>query len=320
MRNQCYDLSKFTDFYEFKSQFPDVCFTPLTYRGGVYAVPQTIDMNLMFYRTDIFKEFGIGVPKTWEDVIKEVIPKLAENSMNLAASPGYEILLYQNGGELYNSDMTESKVASQISLKAFKDHCDFYTMYGVPKSANFFNRFRTGESPIGFGNIATYIQFVYAAPELTGRWDIAVMPGVLMEDGTINNNIGGLTTSSAMIMADAKNPDEAWEFLKWYMSTENQLQLSERLEAKLDMSARLVSANIEAFSSLDWESEHLSVFLEAMEETKAYNPVLGSYYTARYIGYAFNNVVFSKTMTERQALEYAQENINKELERRRNNQ
>jgi len=318
MRNQCYDLKHFDDFEKVAQQFPEVCLKPLTYKGGVYALPQTIDMALMFYRTDIFNQFGLSAPKTWDEMIKTVIPKLAENNMSLATSPGFEILLYQYGGEYYNEDMTESLVASQIALKAFKLHCDFYTMYGVPKAVDFFNRFRTGETPIGFGNLATYIQFLYAAPELIGRWDIDVMPGVIRDDGSINNNIGGLTTSASIIMADAKNPKEAWTFLKWYMSAENQLQLSDRLEAKLDMSARLVSANKEAFKALDWESDHLEIFLESMEETKAYNPVLGNYYTPRYVGYAFNNVVISKTMTEREALEYAQENINNELERRRN--
>lgn len=318
MRNQCYDLSRFDDFEEVAKLFPEVCLTPLTYQGGVYALPQTIDMNLMFYRTDIFDRFDLQVPETWDEMIRNVIPKLAENSMTLSASPGFEILLFQHGGEYYNEDMSESLVASQTALKAFKMHCDFYTMYGVPTTVNFFNRFRTGETPVGFGNLATYIQFVYAAPELIGRWDIAVMPGVRREDGSINNNIGGLTTSSAMIMADAENPNEAWTFLKWYMSADNQLRLSDRLEAKLDMSARVISANLEAFTALDWESEHLEIFLESMKETKAYNPVLGNYYTPRYINYAFNNVVISKTMTEREALEYAAENINKELERRRN--
>lgn len=318
MRNQCYDLKKFKDFDDFKKNFPEVCFTPLTYRGGVYAVPLTIDMNLMFYRTDIFKKLGISVPETWNEMIKTTVPKLAENNMNLAQSPGFEVLLYQYGGELYNEDMTESLVASQTAYKAFKLHCDFYTMYGVPISVNFFNRFRTGESPIGFGNLATYIQFVYAAPELTGKWNVAVLPGVEREDGTINHNIGGLTTSSAMIMADTDSPEEAWRFLKWYTSANVQLQLSDMLEADLDMSARVISANSEAFKALDWDNEHLRVFLESMKETKAYNPVLGSYYTTRYIGYAFNNAVISQTMTEREALEYAQENINTELERRRN--
>lgn len=317
MRSQCYDLTQFEDFDPVAAQYPAVCFTPLTYRGGVYGLPLTLDIPMLFYRTDIFKKLQLSPPETWDEMIKTVIPRLAENSMTLSSSPGYEILLFQHGGELYNEDMTESQVASRLSWQAFKMHCDFYTMYGVPKTANFFNRFRSGETPIGFGSIANYIQFVYAAPELAGRWDIAVMPGLRREDGRVDHSIGGLTASSAMIMADAANPEEAWQFLKWYMSTGVQLEFSEIREAKLDMSARLLSANVEAFSALDWDSRHLRVFLQSMQQAKAYNPVLGDYYTSRYISYAFNNVVISRNMSEREALEYAQESINTELERRR---
>lgn len=317
MRSQCYDLTKFNDFDAVAAQYPAVCFTPLTYRGGVYGLPMTMDIPLMFYRTDIFKKLQLSPPETWDDMIKAVIPRLSENSMTLSSSPGYEILLFQHGGELYNEDMTESRVASQLSWQAFKMHCDFYTMYGVPKTANFFNRFRSGETPIGFGTIANYIQFVYAAPELAGRWDVALVPGLRQEDGSVNHSVGGLTATSAMIMADAANPEEAWQFLKWYMSTGVQLEFSEIREAKLDMSARLLSANVEAFSALDWDSGHLQVFLQSMQQAKAYNPVLGDYYTSRYISYAFNNVVISRNMSEREALEYAQESINTELERRR---
>ena len=42
--------------------------------------------------------------------------------------------------------------------------------------------------------------------------------------------------------------------------------------------------------------------------------VLGGYYTTRYIGNAFNNVVVSGNLTVRDALEEAVEAINKELE------
>jgi len=186
MRNQCYDLKKFKDFDDVSKRFLDVCIEQLTYRGGVYAIPEAMNVNFMFYRSDIFKKLGLTVPKTWDEMLKNVVPKLAENNMSVAGSPGFDILLYQHGGELYNEDMTESLVASQTAWKAFKLHCDFYTMYGAPKAADFYNRFRSGEIPIGFGNIGTYIQFIYMAPELSNRWNIAVMPGVLEEDGSIN--------------------------------------------------------------------------------------------------------------------------------------
>lgn len=318
MRNQCYDLTQFDDYKEIEKRFHSTCIVPLTYKGKVFGLPQTMDMSMMFYRTDIFGELGLEAPDTWDEMISKVIPKLAENSMTLAQSPGFEVLLFQNGGEYYNEDMTESLVAGQKAWEAFKLHCNFYTMYGVPKTADFFNRFRTGETPVGFGKFGDYIKFIYAAPELAGRWKAALMPGTVQEDGKINRNIGGLLSGAAMIMADAKHPNEAWQFLKWFTSTDIQIEISERMEAKLDMSARLISANIEAFESLDWDKDDLKVFEELMKETKAYNPVLGNYYTSRYLGYAYNYVVVSKTMSEREALEYAQKNINNELSRRRN--
>lgn len=317
MRGQSYDLSKFNDFHKVASRFPSVCFVPLTYHGGVYGLPQTIDTTVMFYRTDIFRKLGIGVPQTWNDMIDKVIPRLAENSMTLASSPGYDMLLFQMGGGYYNAGMTKSTVDSQVSWKAFKLNCDFYTMYGVPLAVNFFNRFRSGETPVGFGNIGTYLQLIYAAPELAGRWKIAPVPGIQQADGSINRTIGSLLSSSAMIMAETKKADSAWSFLKWYTSTKPQVELSEQMEAKLDMSARLFSANTEAFRLLNWNKDDLDVLMKSMEQSKAYNPVLGGYYTGRYLNYAFNYVVVSKNMSEREALEYAAKNINNELERRR---
>ena len=318
MRNQCYDISKFDDYSQISKRFLPAAITPLTYKGGVYGLPLTMDVTVMFYRTDIFKKKDISVPNTWNDMVTDVIPKLAESSMTLAQSPGFEILLFQNNGELYNRDMTKTLIASKQSWKAFKMHCDFYTMYGVPRTSNFFNRFRSGETPVGFGKLADYIQFVYAAPEIAGRWAIAPIPGILQSDGTINRNIGGILSTSSMIMADAKHKNEAWEFLKWFTGAKVQVELSEQIEAKINMSARLFSATVEAFEALDWNQEHLDVFMKSLEQTKAYNPVLGGYYLNRYITYAFNNVVISKSMTEREALEYAQKNINNELVRRRN--
>ena len=317
MRGQCYDLSRFSDFDEVKERFFSACFTPLTYRGAVYGLPEKIELNVMFYRTDLLQKLGLSVPQTWDDVLHTVIPRLAENGMTVSGSPGYETLLFQLGGELYNADMTESAVASQVSWQAFKRHCDFYTMYGVPRTMDFFNRFRSGEVPLGFGGLATYLQFLYAAPELSGRVGVAVMPGTVREDGTVDRTIGSILAGSSMIMADAKDPDGAWQFLKWYSDTDTQVELSARMEARLDMSARLMSADREAFSLLDWDRQVLPVFLSAADSAKAYPPVLGDYYTTRYIGYAFNYVTVSKTMTEREALEYAQKNIDTELLRRR---
>ena len=41
---------------------------PYIYEGGVYAVPETQNFDMLFYRTDVFAELGLTPPETWEAV------------------------------------------------------------------------------------------------------------------------------------------------------------------------------------------------------------------------------------------------------------
>jgi hypothetical protein len=42
--------------------------------------------------------------------------------------------------------------------------------------------------PVGITDFAGYMQFLSAAPELNGRWELAPIPGRLKEDGTIDRS------------------------------------------------------------------------------------------------------------------------------------
>lgn len=47
--------------------------------------------------------------------------------------------------------------------------------------------------------------------------------------------------------------DDAWEYLKWWTSTEIQVQYGREMEGILGAAARYPSANIEAMSQLPWK-------------------------------------------------------------------
>ncbi len=68
LRNAVQDLTEFDDFKEVFSRFSDAAIKPARFRGHVYGMPQTYSYLMMFYRTDIFEEFGYTVPKTWDDL------------------------------------------------------------------------------------------------------------------------------------------------------------------------------------------------------------------------------------------------------------
>ena len=66
------------------------------------------------------------------------------------------MLLYQNSGKFYSDDDKKSALDSDISMEAFKKWTQFYTNYKFPLKADFPNRFRTGEMPIGIADYTTY--------------------------------------------------------------------------------------------------------------------------------------------------------------------
>lgn len=74
---------------------------------------------------------GIEVPKTWDDVY-ELLPKLQNKHMGIGL-PNIEennidmftTLLYQQGGTVYDEELTKSVLDSDPALKAFKQFTDF---------------------------------------------------------------------------------------------------------------------------------------------------------------------------------------------------
>ena len=71
-------------------------------------------------------------------------------------------------------------------------------MYSLPyQVSNFFNDFRYNRIPIGVSDFGTYLQLMNAAPEISGLWDISLVPGVKDEEsGEIKRYWSGTQTAS----------------------------------------------------------------------------------------------------------------------------
>jgi len=76
IRDQVYDLSEMDGFDEVKSRFVDATLTPYEYMGGTYAIPETMNFNVMFYRKDILTSKGIQLPNIRADLYDYVLPAL----------------------------------------------------------------------------------------------------------------------------------------------------------------------------------------------------------------------------------------------------
>ncbi|MBO7748462.1 extracellular solute-binding protein [Paenibacillus sp. MWE-103] len=313
IRDAAVDLSQFPDYQEVSKRFLQGALIPFQYNGGNYALPETQDFNVLVYRKDVLGELGVNVPQTWDDAYA-LLPVLQQNGMQMYYPPtslGFMPFLYQNGGEFYKDGGRKSGLDSPEAFKAFTEWTELYTNYKFPVNANFFNRFRTGEMPVGIADYLTYVQLSTAAPELVGRWGVAPSPGHKKADGSIDRTAGG-NVQSVAIFKQSQHQKEAWEFLKWWTSTESQVQFGQELEALLGVEARWNTANVEAFTQLPWPEDDLKALTDQWKYYKEQPYVLGGYFTSRNIDNAWNRVVLGGTNV-RESLEQGIKDINKEL-------
>ncbi|MBQ7726792.1 MAG: extracellular solute-binding protein, partial [Clostridia bacterium] len=329
IRGAVQNLAKFEGFEEVASRFQPSAMVPLTFDGAVYGLPETQSFYVMFYRTDILEKLNLPVPQTWDDVIA-MLPILNQNNLNFGlpipmsttlAGVGfkaYAMFLYQNGGSFYTPGGEKALLDSDAAASAFKMWTDFYTQYSLPYEYNFQNRFRSGEVPIGIADYGTYNVLSVFAPELNGLWKFALVPGVKQADGSINRSIAGAVTA-CIILNDAKDPQKAWEFLKWWTSADTQEFFGREIESIMGTAARYQTANTQALEKIPWNAKDLRVLLEQWKYTEGIPEVPGSYMTSRYVDFGFKQVLLKNTAETDpiQVLNNQNKRINEEIKAKR---
>ena len=323
VRDAIIDLNRFPDFDEVAKRFLPERMVPLTFDDKVYALPETQNFNVMFYRKDILEELDIEVPKTWTDVIA-TIPLLLKNNMNFAlpvsvpradlieaGTSAYYTMLFQNGGKIYKDGGVSSDLDSEEGLDSFKQWTNLFVNYALPQEYDFLTRFRTGESPIIVGNFANFNTLMVSAPEIKGLWDFSVIPGTMEEDGTVNHStpISGV---DCFILKNSNHYEASWEFLKWWTSADTQVAFGKEMESVLGPSARYATANLEGFAKIPWDNKFYKVLEEQMQWGIGVEQVPGGYFTGRHINNAFRRVVTSKEDVRETLLDYVYV-INQEL-------
>lgn len=331
IRNAAMDLTEFPDFPEVEKRFHPSGLEPFRFEGGVYALPDTQTFFVLFYRSDILEELGIGIPETWEDLY-HILPVLQKNhlefgipiSVQLQQNPyggpemamqSYVIYLFQWGGELYRENGIASALDSEEAIGAFRFWTELFLNYGLPIWYDFANRFRIGEMPLAVADYQTYNTLVVFAPEIKGLWGFAPAPGVRRPDGSIDRSVGANAAASMMVKA-AKNKEAAWEFLKWWTSAETQERFGREMETLLGAAARHPTANMEAVSRLPWPVKDYKALMEQWQWVKGIPEVPGGYFTPRHITNAFRRVVYQKEDPRESLLDYVI-TINDELTSKR---
>ena len=300
-----------------------------SYNGGIYGIPEQVNFQMFFYREDVMEELGITtVPTTWEEVM-ELIPILnRENyefympSTRVATGLNiYMSMVYQNDGEIYmgtENDGTygvSSALYSDKAMQAFKWYTDLFTVHGLEVQADFNNRFRTGEMPMGVTDYTTYCTLEIFAPEIKGLWSFSPLPGTPQEDGTIDNTYVCDTVQTVM-MQGADDKEAAWTFIQWWNETDQQVSYATTLEAVMGAAARYPAADPEVIKRLPWSNAEQAQLLAQYYSLTSMPAVPGYYMNTRMISYAFEDVV-ADLANPRETLYLNIRDIDKELLKKR---
>lgn len=331
LRGALEDLSKFDGYQEIADQYIEGSTIPFTLEGGVYGMPNDGSFSVMFVRTDIFKELGLEVPTTWDEIY-DIAQVLQRNNMSLGTVPNYATLLYQNGGTYFDEGLQKVRFLENVAVDSFKQYTDFYTKYGFPKTYDFVTRFRMGEMPIGIASYAVYNSLKYSAPEISGLWEMYPIPGTLLEDGSIDRTqaiaarTGVASASIATVVSSGgagtimfknkDNKDAAWEFVKWWCDAEAQSQYAKSLEAVMGVAARYATTNLLTLETIEWTKSELDI-LKAQIEHLEYVPIVpGNYYVSRGVENTYRAVV-NDDENVRERLRYWTPKIDDEIDRKR---
>ena len=317
VRGAVADLTKMDGYSEVAARFNEEAIVPYMVDDRVYALPETQNIPVLFYRTDIFAELELSVPKTWDDFY-DILSVLQRNNMNAGVTMDMTslcMLLFQKGGDLYNEEGTRILLDENAGLSAFKQLCEFYTKYKLPPSFVFVDRFRSGEMPIAIQDYSAYTQLSLSAPEIKGLWEMSPIPGFLQEDGEIQR-IAPTTGTAVMMLGNTQNKNASWEFMKWWTSADVQHEFSEELSILLGEETFFATANTEAFLMQQWTNSQRQAIMTQREQLKGIPNVPGGYYTTRYLSFALANVYNLGVKPTEEILSYVEE-INEELVRKR---
>ena len=329
MRNAVEDLTQFEDFNEVITPFYQSALDPLTYddgsHKGIYGLPETQLFSVLFYREDVLADLGLEIPQTWEDLIA-MLPTIQGNNMSVGVPfpdisnvdmSGFNALIYQNGGAIYNESKTRTVIDSEAGVAAFELYTSLYNDYGLPTVFDFVSRFRSGEMPIGVGQYSLYNTLTVSAPEIRGLWDFTLYPGTLQEDGTINRSCHANGLCCMMVATDdEKVKQNAWEFMKWWVSADAQARFGREMESVLGSSARYATANTEALDQLAWSADQLVVLKEQQKWAVGFPEIAGGYSTTRHMTNAIRKVINDKDDPRETLLTYTR-TINEEIDIKR---
>ncbi|MEU6512049.1 extracellular solute-binding protein [Streptomyces sp. NPDC046942] len=190
---------------------------------AVYAVPQDIGPMMFYYREDLFKQYGLTVPTTWDQFaetarqLKKKAPDKALTTFSANDSGLFAGLAQQAGAKWWTTSGSKWKVA--IDDPATQKVATFWG--GLVKEGVIDNQpmyTPSWNKALDTGKQIAWVSAVWApgtlttaAPDTKGKWAMAPLPQWSASQD-VTGSWGG---SSTAVTTDSAHKDAAAKFAAW---------------------------------------------------------------------------------------------------------
>ncbi|MFJ4278774.1 extracellular solute-binding protein [Streptomyces massasporeus] len=190
----------------------------VTVDGKLYGAPFYVGVRALYYRTDVFKELGLSVPRTMDELastaraIRAAKPELYGLVVGGAYTYGAMPFVWANGGELANgkSGSYASGIDSPEARKGIKAYTSLFGDDNCPAAKcagmggnDTISAFAAGKAGMAIGG--DFSHTAVEAGKVKGKYAVVPLPGV--KAGSIapafagGNNIGVLKSTSHRTLA-----------------------------------------------------------------------------------------------------------------------
>ncbi|OYN91997.1 ABC transporter substrate-binding protein [Parenemella sanctibonifatiensis] len=200
-----------------RSDFPESILAPMVYEDKVWGIPQTVDMQMLYYRKSAVEAAGLAAPTTLAELV-EVSQAVAGNGGGFfAGNDGGlgvlgQVIIWAAGYPLLNDDLTDAGWNDPAFAEAVSAFRDFYNSSGYVKAAS-----ADWSSPAPFINGECNLQW-------TGLWnlpqimeahgdDVGVIPFPAI--GGQGETAVAIGAYSACVTANRPNVEAAKDFVRW---------------------------------------------------------------------------------------------------------
>jgi len=205
---------------------------------GYYGLPRDFQTVVLYYNKDMFDAAGVAYPTsdwTYDDLRTAAksltIDKNGDGTVDQwgFSSDLWDMELFWSeaiwswGGEVINADYTQTLVGEPLAREAWQFMDDLmFTDMSMPDT-NTSGQYGGDLFQAGIAAMTTIGHWAvpgYATVEF--KWDVAPMP-ISPSGGRATS----VNSAGFVVAKDSKNPDAAWEFIKYCLSQTGQTRLTE---------------------------------------------------------------------------------------------